>query len=416
MKQSQIFTKTLRKNPKDEISLNAQLLRRGGFIYKNSAGVYTFLPLGWRVIQKIANIIREEMEEIGGIELFMPALVEKKYLEATGRWDVEIGFEVTGKKKKNPGFVLGWTHEEILAEMASKFINSYEDLPFYAYQIQTKFRNEPRAKSGLLRGREFLMKDLYSFHETEECLFRYYERVKRAYFKIFDRCGLKSICVSAAGGDFTVSNTHEFQVELNVGEDEIILCRSCNFAENIEISKNKEGSSCSKCGGILEKTKTSEVGNIFPLGNKYSKAFNLKYLTKKGEKKLVVMGSYGIGISRVMGTVCELFNDKLGIIWPHSIAPFRAHLITVGKNTALLQKRANEIYNKLINEGEEVLFDDRDNISAGQKFADGDLIGIPWRLIISEKTISKNKIEIKNRAEEKIKLIELNDIKSRIKN
>ncbi|MFH0712571.1 MAG: aminoacyl--tRNA ligase-related protein [Candidatus Jorgensenbacteria bacterium] len=411
MRQSELFTKTLKEAPKDEVSVNAKLLTRGGFVYKNSAGVYTYLPLGWRVIQKIAGIIREEMNLIGGKELFMPAMVEKKYWDKSGRWDVEVGFEAKGKKEKDSNFVLGWSHEEVLTEIASKYISSYEDLPFYAYQIQTKFRNEPRAKSGLLRGREFTMKDLYSFHASENDLFRYYEEVKKAYLKIFSRCGLKAIYTTAAGGDFTVSDTHEFQVETEAGEDEVILCRLCGFAENREISKQKAKERCPKCdNGVLEKIKAVEVGNIFPLGTKYSEAFNLQFATEEGKKEYVVMGSYGIGLGRVMGTVVEVYHDKDGIIWPESVAPFRAHLLLVGEATPELKKEADEVYNKLVKAGVDVLYDDRTEVSAGEKFADADLLGIPYRLVVSEKTAVQDKIEVKKRNEDKAKLMKLEEL------
>ncbi len=410
MKQSELFTKTLKEAPKDEVSANAKFLTRGGFIYKNSAGVYTYLPLGWRVIGKIAGIIREEMDAIGGEELQMPAMVEKKYWDTSGRWDVEIGFEAKGKKEKEPSFVLGWSHEEVLAEIASKYISSYEDLPFYAYQIQTKFRNEPRAKSGLLRGREFTMKDLYSFHTSEDDLSRYYEEVKKAYLKIFSRCGLKAIYTTAAGGDFTGSNTHEFQVETEAGEDEVILCRLCGFAENKEITEYKAKERCPGCeSGVLEKIKTVEVGNIFPLGTKYSEAFNLKFATEEGKKEYVVMGSYGIGLGRVMGTVVEVYHDKDGIIWPAAVSPFRVHLLSVGEATPELKKEADEVYNKLEKAGLDTLYDDRSGVSAGEKFADADLLGIPHRLVVSEKTMVQDKVEVKKRNEEKAKLVKLEE-------
>jgi len=411
MRQSELFTKTLKEAPKDEVSVNAKFLIRGGFVYKNSAGIYSYLPIGWRVIQKIAGIIREEMNAIGGEEMFMPAMVEKKYLDASGRWDVEIGFEAKGKKEKAANFVLGWTHEEVLAEIASKYISSYEDMPFAAYQIQTKFRNEPRAKSGLLRGREFMMKDLYSFHTSEEDLFRYYDEVKKAYLKIFKRCGLNAIYTTAAGGDFTVSNTHEFQVETAAGEDEVILCRLCGFSENKEIAEHKAGGRCPGCeGGVLEKIKGVEVGNIFPLGTKYSEAFNLKFTTRDGGKEHVVMGSYGIGIGRVMGTIVEVYHDEKGIIWPETVAPFRAHLLQIGEATEDLKKKTSEIYNKLLKVGVEVLYDDREGVSAGEKFADADLLGIPYRLVMSEKTVVQDKVEVKKRDEEKAKLMKLDDL------
>lgn len=405
MKQSQLFTKTQKKISADEQSVNARLLERGGFIYKNSAGIYTYLPLGWRVMQNIANIIREEMNDVGGQEMFMPALVEKKYLDATQRWNVDIGFEVKGKKEKEANFVLGWTHEEVLTAIVSRYINSYRDLPFAAYQIQTKFRNEPRAKSGLLRGREFMMKDLYSFHTSEADLWKYYAVVKEAYLKIFKRCGLTAYYTIAAGGTFTTSNTHEFQVLSQVGEDTIFLCKSCGHAENLEVSKLKNGDKCPECDSKVSEEKSIEVGNIFPLGTKYSEAFDLKYSPEKGQKKLIVMGSYGIGIGRLMGTIVEMYNDDQGIIWPDSVAPYQAHLLALRKN-------ADDIYKSLLNAGIRVLYDDRD-VSPGVKFADSDLIGIPWRVVVSEKT--GNKIEIKKRSDKSPKLVELKELVAKLK-
>lgn len=406
MRISKLFTKTLRESPKDEESINAKLLTRGGFTFKNSAGIYTFFPLGWRVIEKITRIIRKEMNAIGGEELFMPALVEKKYWDATGRWDVEIGFEVSGKKEKSANFVLGWSHEDVLASMAVKFINSYKDLPKAVYQFQTKFRNEPRAKSGLLRGREFLMKDLYSFHESEKDLFRYYDIVKGAYFKIFERCGLKTIYTLAGGGPFTISNTNEFQVLADVGEDAIFVCSECGYAENLEISKLKDGNKCPECGNKVREKKSIEVGNIFPLGTKYSEAFGLSFATEDGTKKPVVMGSYGIGVSRLMGTIVEIHNDNNGIIWPESVAPFKVHLIVLDDKN----KEADKVYDDLQKAEVEVLYDDREDKTPGEKFADADLIGCPIRVIISQKTLEKNSAEVKMRNEEKSKLVRLDKL------
>lgn len=407
MRQSQLFTKVSRTAPKDEVAKNAELLTRGGFIYKNSAGVYSYLPLGWRVIQKIAGIIREEMNTIGGQELLMAALHDKHYLEATGRWDVDVVFKVVSGGKdagtKEPSFNISWTHEELMAEIATKYVSSYKDLPFAAYQIQTKFRNEPRAKSGLLRGREFLMKDLYSFHASEEDLWKYYAQVAEAYKKIFERCGLKAYYTLAAGGDFTASNTHEFQVVADVGEDTIYVCENgkCEYAENKEISKLDDGGTCPKCGGRMRSKNAIEVGNIFPLGTKYAEAFNLRFTDEKGEKKHVVMGSYGIGLGRVMATIVEVMADKNGIVWPASVAPFRAHLL------ALNGADGRGVYDDLQNAGIEVLYDDRD-ISAGEKFAEADLLGIPWRLVISPKT--GGKIEVKKRDEKDQKLLDIKEL------
>jgi prolyl-tRNA synthetase len=409
MLQSKLFTKVLREAPKDEEAVNAKLLARGGFVCKNSAGVYSYLPLGWRVIQKIAQILREEMNAIGGQELFLPALVEKKYWETTGRWDVEIGFEAKGKEEKEPKFILGWSHEDILTAIVSKYINSYKDLPFYAYQIQTKFRNEPRPKSGLLRGKEFLMKDLYSFHASEEDLNEYYFKVVApAYTRIFNRCGLKSIFTLAAGGDFTANNTHEFQVVSDVGENTIFVCDKCEYAENKEISKLKDGGKCptrlpdgQECGGRISEKKAIEVGNIFPLGTKYSEAVNLKFADEGGNKKYVVMGSYGIGLDRLMASAVEVFNDKDGIVWPESIAPFRVHLLEI--NGA----KGGEIYRSLQKENIEVLYDER-VLSAGEKFAEADLLGIPWRAVVSPKT--GGKIELKSRSEKTARLVTVNEL------
>jgi len=423
MRLSQLFTKTLRESPKDEESVNAKLLIRGGFVAKNSAGVYTFLPLGWRVIEKIINIIREEMDAIAGQGIFMPAMVEKKYWSATGRWDVEIGYEVRGKKDKESNFVLGWSHEDILASMAAKFINSYKDLPRAVYQIQTKFRNEPRAKSGLLRGREFLMKDLYSFHESEKDLFRYYDAVKEAYFKIFERCGLKAVYTLAGGGPFTMSNTHEFQVLADVGEDTIFVCGppagGCGHAENSEISKLKNGAKCPECGGRIEEKKSIEVGNIFPLGTKYSEAFGLRYLAKDGGQKHVVMGSYGIGISRLMGTIVEIHNDGIGILWPENAAPFKVHLIVLDHRNqeataperSSVRGTADNVYEELLKAKVEVLYDDRVVQSPGEKFADADLIGCPVRMVVSEKTLKKDSVEIKKRGKSETVLIKAEKLK-----
>ncbi|MDO8561132.1 MAG: aminoacyl--tRNA ligase-related protein [bacterium] len=413
MKQSQLFGKTLREAPKDEASANAELLERGGFVYKNSAGIYSYLPLGWRVLQKIAGIIREEINAIGGQELFMPALVEKKYMEPTGRWGVDIGLEVKGKGEKEALFVLGWTHEEILTAIAKHFVNSYKDLPFSAYQIQTKFRNEPRAKSGLLRGREFMMKDLYSFHADEKDFENYYAVAKGAYEKIFKRAGVDAIYTVAAGGVFTKANTHEFQVVSSVGEDTVFICENCNYAENQEISKLKEGGECPKCKGKIHEKKAIEVGNIFPLGIKYSEALNLQFIDDAGNKKFVIMGSYGIGLGRLMGTIVEVSHDEKGILWPESVAPFRVHLLALsGKDeetAKTVKKEAEKLYEELSAKGVEVLYDDRVAKTAGEKFADADLIGIPWRVVVSEKTLKEKSVEIKKRSASNAELVKLTE-------
>ncbi|HUX35499.1 MAG TPA: aminoacyl--tRNA ligase-related protein [Candidatus Paceibacterota bacterium] len=426
MLQSKLFTKIERSFPKDEESPNARFLERGGFAYKNSAGVYSYLPLGWRVIQKISNIVREEMDAIGGQEMLMAALHDKHYLKATGRWDVDVVFKVFSRGDKEPSFNISWTHEEIIAEIAKKYVNSYRDLPFSAYQIQTKFRHEPRAKSGLLRGREFLMKDLYSFHADEKDLYSYYDEVATAYAKVFERCGLKAYYTLASGGEFTINNTHEFQVESEVGEDTIYACDSCMYAENNEVSKlsaeggsasgGKDSNKCPKCGGKISEKKSIEVGNIFPLGTKYSEAFDLNFLDKDGNKKLVVMGSYGIGISRLMATAVEVHHDEKGIVWPENIAPFKVHLLALGSHLPRSAKpagrneagksSADDLYADLQKKNVEVLYDDRE-ASPGEKLVGADLIGLPFRAVISEKT--GGKVEVRRRNEKDAKLIDIKE-------
>ncbi len=403
MRQSQLFSKTQKDNPKDAESVNAKLLERGGFVYKNSAGVYSYLPLGWRVLQKIANIIREEINALGAQEMLMPSLVEKKYMEPTNRWDLDVGFFTKDAHSKEPNFVLGWSHEEVLTAIASGFISSYKDLPFSAYQIQTKFRNEARAKSGILRGKEFLMKDLYSFHTSEKDLLEYYETVKGAYFKIFNRLGLHSIYTLAAGGVFTANFTHEFQVVSDIGEDTILLCSECGYAENIEISKLKEGDSCGKCGGKITEKKSIEVGNIFNQGTKYSESLGLYFTDENGAKKPVWMAAYGIGLSRAMGTVAETHHDEKGILWPESIAPFSIHLISIGERG---KDEADKIYEALQNKKVEVLYDDRE-ATPGEKFADADLIGIPLRVVVSDKTLKEDGVETKKRDGIEAKIISI---------
>lgn len=403
MRQSSLFAKTSKTAPSDAVSANAALLERGGFVCKNSAGVYSYLPLGWRVIRKIADIVREEMDALGSAEMLMPALVEKKYLDATKRWDVEVGYRVRGIGEAADAFALGWTHEEVLTEIVSHHISSYRDLPFSAYQVQTKFRNEARAKSGILRGKEFIMKDMYSFHASQEDFEAFYEKTKQAYANVFKRCGLDAYCTQAAGGAFTGNITHEFQVVSPVGEDVIYVCPKCRYAENKEVATVKAGEACPKCGGAIEEKTAIEVGNIFPLGTKYSDAFNCKYVAEDGTKKPVIMGSYGIGISRLMGTIAEVFHDDAGLMWPASVAPFAVHLLDFAKSG----DAAKDAYEALQKRGVAVLWDDRQT-SAGDKLATADLLGIPVRAVISEKT--GGKIEIKRRDSAETKLGEVADL------
>jgi prolyl-tRNA synthetase len=395
MRQSELFTKTLREVPKDEEATNAQLLIRAGFIDKLMAGVYTFLPLGLRVLKKIESIIREEMESVGGEEIYMPALQPKANWDKTGRWDsYDTLFRFTSHYTKND-YALGPTHEEVISPLLKKFILSYKDLPRYVFQIQSKFRDEARSKSGLLRGREFIMKDLYSFHADEKDLDKYYETVKKVYSRVFKRVGIGSLTylTFASGGTFS-KYSHEFQTLTPAGEDKIYICDKCKIAVNKEIIS--EQNTCPNCGNEnLREEKAVEVGNIFKLKTRYSTPFGLKYRNERGEMKDVVMGCYGIGITRLMGTIVEIYHDERGIIWPESVAPYRFHLIELKKGLG------KDIYRRLHSKSNEILYDDRE-VSAGEKFADADLIGIPYRLVISEKT--KDKIEIKKRNAKSTKL------------
>ncbi len=409
MRQSQLFTKISKELPKDEASVNAQLLIRAGFVDKLMSGVFSFLPLGLIVQKKIENIIREEMSEIGGQEVSLPALCPKENWQLTDRWKYPEMFKLENRAEKE--FSLGWTHEEIITPLVGKFVKSYKDLPLYVYQFQTKFRDELRAKSGLLRGIEFLMKDLYSFHADQKDLDEYYEKAKEAYFKIFKRCGLggQTYLTFASGGAFS-KYSHEFQTATPYGEDEIYLCKKCKQAVNKEIIE-KEKHQCPECKGKgLEIKKAIEVGNIFKLGSRFSEPFGLKFKDKDGKEQTVQMGCYGIGLSRLMGAVVEVHHDENGIIWPESIAPFSYHLISLGQNEA-----AGKIYKELIEIGKEVLFDDREDKTAGEKFADCDLIGIPKRIVVSERTLEKDSVEIKERDSKKTKLMKIDEIEKHIK-
>lgn len=400
MKQSALFTRTVKELPKDEASFNAQALIRAGFVDKLSAGVYSFLPLGWKVLNKIRNIIIEEMEAIGGQEVSLPALAPKENWQATGRWEtLDVLFKMQGSDEKE--YALNPTHEEVATPLAKKFIFSYRELPMAFFQIQTKFRNEKRAKSGLMRGREFLMKDLYSFHANQEDLDSYYEKAIIAYQNIFRRLGLSDLTylTFASGGSFS-KYSHEFQTLTEAGEDLIYICDNCRVAVNKEIIA--EQTSCPKCGNKeLREEKAVEVGNIFKLGTKFSQPFNLQYQSADGTKQDVIMGCYGLGLSRVLGTIVEVCHDEKGMIWPASVSPFKVHLLSLKENEA-----AEKIYRDLRSQGIEVLYDDRD-LQAGEKFADADLIGCPYRVVVSKKTLEVGSVEIKKRSEEKSELISL---------
>ncbi|KKR39657.1 MAG: Prolyl-tRNA synthetase [Candidatus Woesebacteria bacterium GW2011_GWB1_40_101] len=402
MRQSQLFPSTRKEAPKEAESVNHKLLVRAGFIDQLMAGSWTLLPLGFRVIEKINNIIREEMNTIGGQELLMPLLHPKNIWNETGRWDKAGDIMYKLKDIRGKEYALSFTHEEIVMDLLRKNIKSYQDLPVCVYHFSTKFRNELRAKSGILRGREFMMKDLYSAHTTEEDLMNYYEKAKNAYARIFKRLGFNFRITEASGGVFTDKHTHEFQVLCAGGEDTIYICDKCDWGENKEIFDGKVGGVCPKCkkGKIVEE-KSIEVGNIFPLGTMYAERMHVYYTDADGKKKPVWFGSYGIGPTRTMGAWVEVSHDERGIIWNEAIAPFPVHLIELpGSN-------AKEVYGKLTEANIEVLWDDR-AVSAGEKFADADLIGIPVRLVVSKET--GDKIEWKERNSNKTELLTLDEI------
>lgn len=411
MRYSNLFGKTNKIAPHDADSTNARLLTQAGFINQLMAGVYTYLPLGLRVLKKIHNIVRDEMNKLGANEIYMPALHPKDVYDKTERWEkIDVLFKLEGHGEKQ--YALGSTHEEIVTPLVQQYVNSYKDLPLSVYQIQDKFRNEPRAKSGLLRGREFSMKDLYSFHLTEEDFLDFYEKSKQAYLNIFKRCGLDAMIVEASGGVFS-KYSHEFQVATEHGEDLVFSCE-CGFAQNKEITEVKDGDTCPKCQiGKVRSLKTIEVGNIFPLKTRFTDAFGFKVQGPDRKMHDVLMGCYGIGPSRVMGSIVEIHNDDRGMIWPKSVAPFDVYIVSLSnKDEAVrekIDKTAESLMLDLESKGVEVLWDDRET-SAGEKFADADLIGIPLRLVVSEKSLAEDSIEWKERHEQTLRLVKLGDV------
>ncbi len=418
MRQSRLFTKTAKNAPHDTDSINAKYLSQGGFVHQEMAGVYSWLPLGLRVLRKVEAIIREELDKLGAQEILMSALQPKESWEKTGRWDtVDVLFKVPSQTGKE--YALGPTHEEIVTPLVKSFVQSYKDLPVAVYQIQSKFRDELRAKSGVLRGREFGMKDLYSFHADAEDFDAYYRNVLATYLAIFSRCGLNAKVVEASGGAFTEKYSHEFQVITPAGEDKILTSEHGSFAQNCEIATLKEGDKNPETGEALACMTGVEVGNIFDLGSKFSEAFDVSFTDENGERRSVVMGCYGIGTTRLVGTIVEASHDEKGIIWPVSVAPYHVHLVSLRSKDEETQSRINavsqEIYEGLWAEDVEVLWDDRKDVSPGEKFADADLIGLPLRLVVSEKTLKEDSIEWKARHEERATLINTEDVIEKVK-
>lgn len=398
MKFSTSLIKTTKHISKEETSKNAQLLLRAGFVDKLMAGVFSYLPLGYCVLQKTADLVRKHINATGGIELLMPALHSKVNYEATQRWDsmdVLMRFKTHWTQTE---YALGATHEEIVTPLMKRFIRSYNDLPRAVYQIQTKFRDEKRAKSGLLRGREFMMKDLYSFHADPEDLDTYYNIVKNAYADIFAELGIgeRTYFTYASGGDFS-KYSHEFQTVCDTGEDTIYICDACHVAVNKEIIE--EESSCPECGTThLREEKAIEVGNIFKLQRRFSDAFHVSYMDKEGLERPVMMGCYGIGIGRLMGVVAEVLSDEKGLVWPQTIAPFQVHMIGLQLEDAAVAERADKLYQELVHAGIDVLYDDRKTVGTGARFMDADLIGCPFQLVLSKSAMEKGEVEIVERS------------------
>ncbi len=416
MLQSNLFTKTKKEAPSDEVSKNAELLIRGGYIHKEMAGVYSFLPLGLRVLNNITQVVREEMNAVGGQELHMPALQDKNVWEKTDRWDdakVDNWFKTNLKAGGEVG--LGITHEEPLTQLMTEYISSYKDLPFSVYQFQNKFRNEMRAKSGIMRGREFLMKDLYSFSKDKAEHDAFYDVVKGAYKKIYTRLGIGHLTyMTFASGGIFAPFSHEYQTVSPAGEDTIYIDEEKGIAINKEVYTDEVLAELGIDKTKLKEERAIEVGNIFTLGTRFSEPLELAYTNAEGEKIPVFMGSYGIGVSRLVGAIVETLSDDKGIIWPDAIAPFRAHILALGDN-AEAHTKAVELHDMLAGQGIDVLCDNRLGLSAGEKFADADLLGIPYRIVVSERSLKEGGYEVKRRTEEKGKIVKAEEITSFIK-
>jgi len=406
MRQSHLFTKTLKESPSDEQAKNAQLLIRAGYIHKEMAGAYMLLPLGLKVVENIKQIVREEMDKIGGQEFITTSMQKKELWDKTGRWDDNV-VDVWFKSKLKSGGEIGfaWSHEEPIASMMKNHISSHKDLPVFVYQFQNKLRNELRAKSGIMRGREFVMKDMYSFTDTEEQHNAFYEASKVAYMNVFERLGISddTYVTYADGGVFT-EFSHEFQTLCTAGEDIIYLNKEKGIAINEEVLSDKVLTELNITKDDLEKVSTAEVGNIFNFGRSKAEEVGLFYKDKAGERKAVWMGSYGIGITRLVGVLVEKFADDKGIIWPKNIAPFAVHIVGIGDSESESIMSADQLYKELQEKNIEALYDDR-TVSPGQKFADSDLIGIPLRIVVSPKSLESGGYEVKKRTENDAKIV-----------
>ncbi|HEX5796781.1 MAG TPA: aminoacyl--tRNA ligase-related protein [Candidatus Saccharimonadales bacterium] len=414
MRYSDLFTKTIKEIPADEAARNAQLLIQAGFIHKEMAGVYSYLPLGKKVLDNISQIVREEMNAIGGVEIELSILQNKDIWEKTDRWDDEkVDNWFKTKLKSGTELGISLTNEEQLANALRAFVSSYKDLPVYIYQIQKKFRNELRAKSGLMRGREFLMKDLYSFSRNQQEHDEFYEKAIEAYMKIYKRLGISGATYRtyASGGIFS-KYSDEFQTLSEVGEDTIYIDEAQRIAINKEVFNDEVLGELGLSESELVEKKAVEVGNIFSLGTKYADALDVFYTDEKGNRKSIIMGSYGFGISRMMGLLAEHFADDKGLIWPEEVSPFEVYLALLERDKKTAGK-AEELYHKLQEKGVAVLFDDRD-VRAGEKFADADLIGLPFRVVVSEKSLKAGGVEFKKRTSKETEILTPDELVKRL--
>mgnify|MGYP000109654684 FL=1 len=408
MKQTLLFAPTLREMPKEAEAISHKILLRGGYIKQNAAGVYTYMPLGYRVIKKIENIIREELDKIGCSELLMPTLQTKDLWIESGRWEAYGKELMRIKDRHDREFCLGPTHEEVITSIVRDFVTSYKKLPLALYQIQTKFRDEFRPRFGLMRGREFIMKDLYTFSATQEDLDDWYLKVRKAYQNIMDRLELHYRIVRANSGAIGGNSSEEFMVLCDIGEDTIVYSDSSDFAGNTELYDLKEGDPSPDGVGTIKTAKGIEAGHIFKLGTKYSEPLKAMFIDKDGKQKPIIMGCYGIGVSRLLMAVLEQHYKDDKAIWPTEIRPFDVHILPLDKEGTLGYEKAVEIYNKLTEKGYDCLFDDR-NESAGVKFKDADLIGIRNRIIVGKKA-SEGIFEYKDLAKDGVEEIDLNKI------
>lgn len=409
MRLSKDYIKTIKEATREYDSISHQLLVQGGFIDQVASGIFTYLTPGLTVLTKIEQIVREEMNKLGALEMLLPSLHPRALWDQTKRWDA-VDFHFKLQSGHNREYALGASHEEVATPLAQKFIQNYKDLPLAFYQIATKYRDEARPKSGILRGREFRMKDMYSFHTNKQDLEKFYHKALKAYLQVYKRLGLDDVRVTtASGGIFTQNPSHEFSVPTPAGEDTLLYCENCDFTQNTEVVK-KELKECPQCSGKLLTTKAIEVGNIFKYDYRYSKNFNLKFLDESEEPHLVYTGAYGIGTSRLMGAIAEVHHDEKGIVWPTSVTPFHLHLANLSKNQTTF---AEAVYRTLTAEGISVLYDDREGVSPGEKLVIADLIGVPIRLVVSDRT--KGNIEWKLRPDTKTRMLTTPEVVARVK-